>query len=259
MRKQHIRWATSAVVVLGVLVGASSPAQADLVFITDFSKNANLQSLLQADYPSGIFTPSNGLGASFNITSDLNGNNFEQLSGTNGQLFSPGSFTVNVGVAGVTDAYTLMNAYAPTSGATLTTVEFIGSAGADQTFTLVNGVDVRDYFQGSFANTINGTTTQQAFSVFGAGNVGGLTGVVGTFVLDEQHFALNSAFATQTLEDIVYTYSGAEGTPILAGVSVVTISSVPEPSSVTLMGLGAAVVMGAAWRRRRARASGAER
>jgi hypothetical protein len=87
--------------------------------------------------------------------------------GSNGQLFSPGSFTVNVGVAGVTDVYTLMNAYAPTSGFALTTVEFIGSGGADQTFTLVNGVDVRDYFQGAFANTINGTTTQQAFSVSG--------------------------------------------------------------------------------------------
>jgi hypothetical protein len=252
MWKQHIRWATAAVAALGALIATSGPARADLTYITDFSKNANLQSL-QATYPSGIFSPSNGLGASFDITSDLDGNNFEQLSGTNGQLFSPGSFTVNVGVAGVTDAYTLMNAYAPTTGGTETTVEFIGSAGADQTFTLVNGVDVRDYFQGSFANTINGTTTQQAFSVFGAGAVGGASGVIGTFVLDEQHFALNSAFATQTLERIVYTYTGAEGTPILAGVSVAT-SAVPEPSSVALMGLGAAIVMGTAWRRRRARA-----
>ena len=210
MRKQHIRWAAPAVAVLGALVAASGPARADFTFITDFAKNGNLQAL-QSTYPGGIFNPSNGLGASFNITSDANGNNFEQLSGSNGQLFSPGSFTVNVGVAGVTDVYTLMNAYAPTSGATLTTVEFVGSAGADQTFTLVNGVDVRDYFQGSFANTINGTTTQQAFSVFGPGYVGGVNGVVGTFVLDEQHFALNSAFATQTLQQIVYTYSGAGG------------------------------------------------
>jgi hypothetical protein len=163
---------------------------------------------------------------------------------------------VNVGVAGVTDVYTLMNAYAPTTGATLTTVEFVGSAGADQTFTLVNGVDVRDYFQGSFANTINGTTTQQAFSVFGPGGVGGVNGVVGTFVLDEQHFALNSAFATQTLQQIVYTYTGAEGNPILSGVTVAT-SAVPEPTSAMLMGIGIAVAMGAGWRRRRA-ARGAE-
>jgi hypothetical protein len=250
MRKQHVRWAARAVAALGALAAASGPARADLTYITDFAKNANLQSL-QSTYPSGIFTPSNGLGASFNITSDANGNNFEQLSGSNGQLFSPGSFTVNVGVAGVTDVYTLMNAYAPTSGATLTTVEFVGSAGADQTFTLVNGVDVRDYFQGSFANTINGTTTQQAFSVFGPGLVNGVNGVVGTFVLDEQHFALSSAFATQTLQQIVYTYSGAEGNPILAGVTVAT--AVPEPSSVVLVGLGAAVASGAVWRRRRTR------
>jgi hypothetical protein len=255
MRKQQFRWAAPAAAVLGALVAAAGPARADFTYITDFTKNANLQTL-QSTYPSGSFTPSNGLGASFNITSDANGNNFEQLSGSNGQLFSPGSFTVNVGVAGVTDVYTLMNAYAPTSGATLTTVEFVGSAGADQTFTLVNGVDVRDYFQGSFANTINGTTTRQAFSVFGPGYVGGMNGVVGTFVLDEQHFALNPAFATQTLQQIVYTYSGAEGTPILAGVTVAT-SSVPEPTSAMLMGIGTAVAMGAASRRRRA-ARGAE-
>jgi hypothetical protein len=78
-----------------------------------------------------------------------------------------------------------------------------------------------------------------------------LTGVPGTYVLDEQHFALNSAFATQTLQQIVYNYSGAEGDPILAGVTVVTPSAVPEPMSAALMGIGTAIALSVTrWRSR---------
>ncbi|HKA01686.1 MAG TPA: hypothetical protein VKE70_34470 [Candidatus Solibacter sp.] len=36
---------------------------------------------------------------------------------------------------------------------------------ADQRFALINGTDIRDFYQGSFANTINGTTTKEVFRI----------------------------------------------------------------------------------------------
>ncbi len=247
MRKQHARFAAVAVTVVGSMILVPSHAQAGLTYITDFAKNDNMQATLQANFPSGLFAPVNGLAGKFNITTDANGNNFEVLGGA-------GSFTVAIGVAGVTDVYTLMTAYAPGNGATLATVEFIGSAGADQTFTLINGVDTRDFYQGGFANTLNGTTSQNAFTIFGQGGGGGggaHGGFVGTYVMDEQHFALNAAFANQTLTSMVYTYTGGGGTPLVQGITVATpdATAVPEPASFAMMGIGAVVALGVAVRR----------
>jgi hypothetical protein len=234
-----------------------SPAGADTMFITDFAKNGNMQNTLQSSFPSGLFTANNSFHTRFNITSDANGDNFAQLFGNDGQIFHPGSYTVNVGVAGVTDVYTLMNAYAPTRGLTLSTVEFVGSGGADEVFALVNGTDVRDFFRGGFANTINGTTTQNAFEIDnvqgGAGTGNSHTGAVDTYLIDEQHFVLDPSFASQTLQEILYTYPGNAGTPILEGVTVQTAApgTVPEPSSLILCAVGALGMAGYAWRRRR--------
>src|SRR5262249_31018866 len=87
-----------------------------------------------------------------------------------------------------------------------------------------NGTDTRDFFQGSFANTINGTTTQNAFSVSGVQDAGGTgnvnTGATGTYNIDEQVFNLSAAFATQTLTTIKITGLGG-GTPILLGLTAV--------------------------------------
>ena len=103
-------------VALALAIWLTGPAQAGLVYVTDFTKTANLQANIEPSYPSGIFTPNNGFGTSFDITSDANGHNYGELRGTDGQLFSPGTYTVNVGLYGVTDVYTLMNAYAPQPG-----------------------------------------------------------------------------------------------------------------------------------------------
>src|SRR4051794_10499009 len=130
-------------------LGGASQAHTGLTFITDFSKNGNMQNNLQSSFPSGVFTPNNSFLTSFDITSDTNGNNFAQLFGTGG-IFTAGTYSVNVNVSGVTDVYTLMNAYAPQGGQTLDTVEFIGTGGADQTFSLDNGTDVRDFYRGGF-------------------------------------------------------------------------------------------------------------
>ncbi len=74
----------------------------------------------------------------------------------------------------------------------------------------------------------------------GAGGTGNVqTGLTGTYVVDEQDFSLESAFATQTLTQIILTdaYNGSE--PILLGVtagSQTLPQPVPEPASLVLFG-----------------------
>ena len=184
-------------------------------FITDFTKNNDIQTELIREFPTGIFTANNSFATPFDITPNGNGNNFYDG-------FTHGSaLTINVAIPDATNVYTLMNAYAPLSSDQIATVEFIGSEGTTETFTLVAGNQIRDYYEGVYANSINGTTTQNAFTVNGVtdgppGNEG-----FGTFHIDEQDFTLSSAFASQTLVQIVITdlgnQRGGTDVPILLG------------------------------------------
>ena len=138
---------------------AVAPVQAAYVYVTDFPKTANDQTNLQLTFPVGLYTATNAFATSFDITSNTNGKNFCEISGTGSTLVIS-----NLNLPGVTAVFTLMNAYTPVAGP-LASVEFIGSAGADQMFTLVGGVDIRDFHQGAWQNTINGTTTQTAYQI----------------------------------------------------------------------------------------------
>ena len=192
--------------------------------LIDFQKDANIQTSLIKEFPTVSFTANNSLATPFAITADGSAHNFYDA-------FSSGSsLTVNVSIANVTNVYALMNGYGPTDGHNIATVEFVGSAGATETFTLVNGQDVRDFFQGGggYANSINGTTTQNAFIVSGVQDAAGTgnvnTGATGTYAVDEHNFVLNSAFATQTLTQIVFTDLGTGGTPILLGLTAQSVA-----------------------------------
>ena len=69
------------------------------------------------------------------------------------------------------------DAYGPPQGAVIATVNFTGSGGAQYSKKLIAGTDIRDFCQNFFANTINNTTTRNAFAVnhvrdsCGTGNV----------------------------------------------------------------------------------------
>lgn len=115
---------------------------------------------------------------------------------------------INISIPYVTHVYTLMNAYAPAARRQLATIEFVGSKGATDTFPLVAGEDIRDYYQGRWANgltndvprvkVINAFTCVDPDTCLGsAGSLNVNTGFSGTYVLDEQQFSLNSAFQTQ--------------------------------------------------------------
>ncbi len=196
-------------------------------FVTNFTKNEDIQTGLIKQFPTGFFTANNSFATPFDITSD-NGNNFYDG-------FTPdNALTINVSVPSATNVYTLMNAYSPSPGYEIATVEFVGSNGATETFDLVNGTNIRDFYQGGSANTINGTTTENAFIVTNTQDAGGTgnvnTGDFGTYVVDEQDFALDSAFASQTLTEIIITdLGGARGgsnVPILLGVTVQSAGAV---------------------------------
>ena len=240
------RLSLAALTALGLTVLPHTAHAQNFTDVTGFAKNGNLHTNLNAQYPNdGIFSPGVFGGVSFDITADSQGKDFTGI--TNG---APA--IVPVGVFGVTDVYTLLNGGGPNANQTGATVTFTGSAGATQTFTLVNGTDVRDFYRGAFANTINGTTTQQVFSVVDTGGAGTSStpqtstannGLFGTYVLDAQHFALNSAFATQTLTGFTVTNGPGSENNFLSAVAAVA-AAVPEASTTVSLGLLLALGLG---------------
>jgi hypothetical protein len=198
----------------------------------NFPRNNSIRSNLINTFPLGKFAP---LGVPFTIdrtpkTCGSHGTgacNFFDAFGSNGNGLG---IVMNVSLPRVSHVYTLMNAYTPPPGAQVATIEFVGSLGTTQTFPLIAGEDIRDFFQYTFANTLNngvpGVNAQNTFSCsdptncLGAGVTGRVsTGYQGTYVVDQQDFALNEAFLNQTLVQIVITdtYNGA--TPILLGIT----------------------------------------
>jgi hypothetical protein len=145
--------------------------------------------------------------------------------------------TIHVGVLGVRKIFTLMQAYGPPAGDRICSVEFIGSAGADQTFNLIVGINVRDFFESCFSRTINNTTTQSAFEFIGRGGAytdNTATGPRGFYDFDEQEYDLRQEFATQTLNSVKITTFSNWGTPFLLGLTAQT-SAEPERSSLSFL------------------------
>jgi hypothetical protein len=215
-----------AAAVLASLTPAAPGRAAEKYVPITADSDADIQTNLIRQFRVGVFTPSNSLSpaVTFKIArakpnaAPPTYNFWDDPNGT--------PLTLNVSVLKATYVYTLMNAYSPPDGQTIATVEFKGSKGADQSFSLVAGTNIRDFCVGEFANTINGTTTQNAYEIdhvrdaCGTGNV--KTGLVTDYHVDEQQFALEPAFAKQRLTQIIVTPSGAGGSrPIVLGVTVV--------------------------------------
>jgi hypothetical protein len=156
------------------------------------------------------------------------------------------SATVNVGVRGVTDIFTLINSYWGQPGTnSYLSLTFRGSAGTVWTDNLYANSDFRDWNNWQInslgSNTVNVWNNQ----VNGSSN---------WQRLDMQHIYLPSAFATQTLQTVTITDFGG---PVYqrafwAGLTVDPVEFNPEPSTVLLMvsGLTACFI---AWKRRQIR------
>jgi hypothetical protein len=215
-----------AAAMLASLVPAAPGRAAQRYIPIMADSDADIQTNLISQFPVGVFTPSNSLSPA--VTFKIAKARPKAATPTYNFWDDPDGtpLTLNVSVAKATFVYTLMNAYSPSDGQTIATVEFKGSKGADQTFSLVAGTNIRDFCVGDFANSINGTTTQNAYEIdnvqdaCGTGNV--KTGLVTDYHIDEQQFALAPAFAKQKLTQIIITPTGVDGSrPIVLGVTVV--------------------------------------
>jgi len=138
--------------------------------------------------------------------------------------------TIPVGVEGVTSVFTLINTMwsQPGPNAYLY-ITFTGSAGATARQPLVGGVNVRDYNNDGFQNTINTTSTVQVWTN-GLGQR-----------LDRQEYILPAEFATQVLTSVTITDEGADeySRAVLAGLTVGTCAGyVPETVGVSSGSIG---------------------
>ncbi len=239
----------SATLAIVVLAGCSNmpqampPGGATLFSAGDRSRQAestahyvkipttdSIQDDLISTFPVGIYKPKYG---SFSIPSkpkkcgysDKGACNFyDSFSGSGAQI------TMSTSIAKPATAYTLMNAYSPQPKQQLATIEFVGNGGAKVTFALIGGKDIRDFYDGSFADTLsNGVPGVVARNVFhcvdpktclGAGGTGNVhTGEQGKYRIDEQQYTL-SALKGQTLKKVIVTDTYGGSTPILLGLTI---------------------------------------
>ena len=210
--------------------------------ITNFTTTGDIQTNLIQQVPTGAFVTSNAFATPFNIPA---GQNFGEAA--------KGTVTASVGLADVTDVYTLINGYAPVSGDVIGTLTFSFSDGAQETQTLVGGSNIRDFFQGTFANTLSSSNAENAFTFSnttgGAGTDNASTGASGTYLVDEQDWSIGdsstlTSVALSTAAGNLINGGTGNGSPILLGLTVE--QQVPEPSiaSLLVVSLGAAIFTG---------------
>ena len=185
--------------------------------------NANLRSYSGgSNYPTAPSTLTVG-GVDFTLLPD------GTTASSTGIIQTPSgtsSYDMPVNITGASTVYTLINSVYGTFGDTVGSVEFKGANGADATFNLVEGTNIRDHYNDGYNNSIASGTPSASF-----GN--------GADRLDMQTFELPGSFANTNLTDIIFNGSGGnpQGEPFLAAVTVATGS---KSSDFVLLGAGVA-------------------
>jgi PEP-CTERM motif len=207
------------------ICGLSSQANASSVDLSSYL-NANLNTYTQGfNYPTpgsitigGVsFTLGNFQGGPGAIQAPASGKTFD-ITG------------LNFNDAGV--AYTIINSAFGASGSNIGSIEFIGLGGANVTYQLVEGNNVRDHYYGSFNNFAANLFATAAYQ---NGNV--VPDGPGLVHFDVQQFSL-AGLNGQNLSEIIFTGNGSSGgLPFLAAVTT-EVAAVPEPSTWAMMILG---------------------
>jgi len=159
-------------------------------------------------------------GVTFNIPGSASTNNVWSAYETAGEGGGQVSVTIPVNVANVKTVYTLMNTIWGSTQKGLLSVTFTGTNGATWAYKPLGNVDIRDYNQSSFTNSI---ACRLPGGVHQAGTINAWTNGQGQR-LDVQIFALPASFKTETLLSITITDNGASGVQrsFLAAVTVST-------------------------------------
>lgn len=130
-------------------------------------------------------------GVPFAIQSGVNNCWFAEFSGGP----NPRSVTIPVNVRGVKEIHTLLSTAWGQSGQALVRVEVTGTNGAFFAKDMVGNVDIRDWNEFTYTNSINGTTTTQVFTS-------------GTARVDKQVIALPSVFENEEVLSVRVVDSG---------------------------------------------------
>ena len=137
----------------------------------------------------------------------------------------PQSFVFNTNVFGVTTGYSLINSGFGALGVNNGRVTFHSVGGLTASFDLVQGINIRDHFNGFFQNSIGSGTATASFP--------------GDVRLDRQVFNLPVGFATVTLNSITLTGPSstnlADGIPFVAAFTVQTAPTNPVPAPPSLI------------------------
>lgn len=187
----------------------------------------DLSSIVNSDlttYTGGNLYPSSGPinigGTPFELTAGPNSNNTWVAGGL---VTTAASYTVsNLNIQGAIAMYAIINSAFGSCG---TSVGSIGVAGAS--FSLVEGINVRDHYQGLYCNTQTNAIATQSYGQFNGGDV----------LFDVYRFDLLGAASPIT--SLTFTNFGASflGSPFLAAVTIETVN-VDEPGTFLLLGLG---------------------
>jgi hypothetical protein len=245
--------------VAGLFVLASAPAFSSQIFITNFTKNANLQADYCSCYPTGLIADSNAYGTgpiSYNITPDPNGFNMQKIDFTTASGNSGYTTSIVQTITNPVAIYLLINMQGALAGKESAVVTVTATGGVSQTFDLFNGQDVRSLYLNDPVNTFNPLQTKNAYTsgVATPGTLG-----QGVYVLDEVRLTLSGAFAGLQLlsigvDEILGTGGlGVNGLPLISAITVdgtlVTgpsggpgPGSTPEPGSIAMMLGGAALL-----------------
>lgn len=109
---------------------------------------------------------------------------------------NPRVLEVPINLRGAREVHTLINTDWGQAGGSTARVEFIGSGGLTHSVDLFGDVDIRDYLQNVYTNSINGTSTTQVLTD-------------GNRRLDKQRFVLPAAFADADLLRVRLVDNGA--------------------------------------------------
>lgn len=188
----------------------------------------------------GKFSGSQTLGGvPFTLQTDTSGHNTfwgSNLTPWTLRSSSSGTLTLTTNLVGTSRVYALINSAWGSYGSNVGSITFNASNGDSYSVDLVEGVNVRDHFYGSFVNNLSDSSVTK--------NVMG-SNTSGTARLDMQAFDLPSSFLHETLTSIVFISRGssATGLPFLAGITAKASSlgsTADIPSSFNCVEVGAA-------------------